>query len=42
MNGHTDVLMGGAMLNNDDVYTRLKFLQNCIQIKTISYITWIT
>lgn len=28
MNGHTDVLMGGAMLNNDDVYTRLKFLQN--------------
>ena len=30
MNGHTDVVMGAAMMNNDDVYTRLKFLQNCM------------
>lgn len=28
MNGHTDVVMGGITMNCDDLYTRLKFLQN--------------
>lgn len=32
MNGHTDVVMGGISLNSDDLYTRLKFLQNAVGI----------
>lgn len=28
MNGHSDVIMGAAMTNDDDVHTRLRFLQN--------------
>lgn len=28
MNGHTDVVMGGITLNCDNLYSRLKFLQN--------------
>ena len=30
MNGHTDVIMGAAMTNDDEVHTRLRFLQNGI------------
>lgn len=30
MNGHSDVIMGAAMTNNDEVHTRLRFLQNGI------------
>ncbi|EGF82431.1 hypothetical protein BATDEDRAFT_34425 [Batrachochytrium dendrobatidis JAM81] len=30
MNGHSDVVMGVAVTNNDEVYDRLKFLQNSI------------
>ncbi|XP_046446163.1 cystathionine gamma-lyase-like isoform X2 [Daphnia pulex] len=30
MNGHSDVIMGAAMTNDDDVHTRLRFLQNAI------------
>merc|ERR1719222_1771453 len=30
MNGHSDVIMGAAMTNNEDVHTRLRFLQNSI------------
>ncbi|XP_038650323.1 cystathionine gamma-lyase-like [Scyliorhinus canicula] len=30
MNGHSDVVMGLASLNRDDLYERLKFLQNAI------------
>lgn len=30
MNGHSDVIMGAAMTNNEDVNTRLRFLQNAI------------
>ncbi|XP_030080056.1 cystathionine gamma-lyase-like [Drosophila hydei] len=32
MNGHTDVVMGGITLNCDNLYSRLKFLQNAIGI----------
>lgn len=28
MNGHTDVVMGGITMNSEDLYNRLKFLQN--------------
>lgn len=28
MNGHSDVIMGAAVTSNDDLYKRLKFLQN--------------
>ena len=28
MNGHSDVIMGAAMTNNDEIHTRLRFLQN--------------
>lgn len=28
MNGHSDVIMGATMLNNDDLYKRMLFLQN--------------
>lgn len=30
MNGHTDVVMGAVILNDDDVAARLRFLQNAI------------
>jgi len=30
MNGHSDVIMGAAMTSNEDVNTRLRFLQNAI------------
>uniref|UniRef100_A0AAQ6ICX7 Cystathionine gamma-lyase n=1 Tax=Anabas testudineus TaxID=64144 RepID=A0AAQ6ICX7_ANATE len=30
MNGHSDVLMGLASVNRDDLYERLKFLQNAL------------
>jgi len=30
MNGHTDVVMGAAILNNDELAERLRFLQNAI------------
>ncbi|XP_069794551.1 cystathionine gamma-lyase-like isoform X2 [Narcine bancroftii] len=30
MNGHTDVIMGMASLNREDLYQKLKFLQNAI------------
>lgn len=30
MNGHSDVIMGAAMTSNEDVHTRLRFLQNAI------------
>lgn len=28
MNGHSDVIMGAAITNSDDIYDRLRFLQN--------------
>ena len=28
MNGHTDVIMGAAMTNSEDLHNRLRFLQN--------------
>lgn len=28
MNGHSDVLMGSAVVNNEELYKELKFLQN--------------
>lgn len=28
MNGHSDVIMGALVTNNEDLYNRLKFLQN--------------
>jgi len=30
MNGHTDVIMGAAMTNSEDLHNRLRFLQNAI------------
>jgi len=30
MNGHTDVVMGAITINNDDIFEKLKFLQNAI------------
>lgn len=30
MNGHSDVIMGAAMVNSEDVHTRLRYLQNAI------------
>ncbi|KAM8715448.1 hypothetical protein ACLKA7_002494 [Drosophila subpalustris] len=32
MNGHTDVVMGGITMNCEDLYNRLKFLQNAVGI----------
>lgn len=32
MNGHTDVVMGAATMNDDQLYERLKFLQNATGI----------
>jgi cystathionine gamma-lyase len=32
MNGHSDVVMGALMTNNEDLFTRLKFLQNSLGI----------
>lgn len=32
MNGHTDVVMGGITMNSNDLYDRLKFLQNAVGI----------
>ena len=29
INGHSDVVMGVLAVNREDLYTRLKFLQNC-------------
>lgn len=28
MNGHSDVVMGAVVVNDDDLHTRLRFLQN--------------
>jgi cystathionine gamma-lyase len=28
MNGHSDVVMGAAIMNDDKIYEKLKFLQN--------------
>jgi cystathionine gamma-lyase len=30
MNGHSDVVMGAVMLNNEELYKRLKYLQNAV------------
>lgn len=30
MNGHSDVIMGAIMLNSEDIFNRMKFLQNSI------------
>jgi cystathionine beta-lyase/cystathionine gamma-synthase len=30
MNGHTDVVMGAIMLNDEELYKRLKYLQNAV------------
>jgi cystathionine gamma-lyase len=30
MNGHSDVVMGALMLNNEDLFKRLKFMQNSL------------
>ena len=30
MNGHTDVIMGAACTNSEDLHDRLRFLQNAI------------
>lgn len=32
MNGHSDVIMGAVTTNNEDVHTRLRFLQNTLGI----------
>ncbi|XP_065365971.1 cystathionine gamma-lyase [Calliphora vicina] len=32
MNGHTDVVMGAVTMNSEDLYQRLKFLQNAVGI----------
>ncbi|XP_034100147.2 cystathionine gamma-lyase [Drosophila albomicans] len=32
MNGHTDVVMGGITMDSEDLYNRLKFLQNAVGI----------
>jgi cystathionine gamma-lyase len=32
MNGHSDVVMGAAMTSNDDIYLKLKYLQNSLGI----------
>lgn len=29
MNGHSDVVMGSIATSNDEIYEKLKFLQNC-------------
>lgn len=28
MNGHSDVIMGAAITNNEDIHNKLRFLQN--------------
>ena len=30
MNGHSDAVMGAIMLNNQELYTKLKFFQNAL------------
>jgi len=32
MNGHSDVIMGAVTTNNEDIHTRLRFLQNALGI----------
>ncbi|XP_050666704.1 cystathionine gamma-lyase-like isoform X2 [Leptidea sinapis] len=32
MNGHSDVIMGAAVLNDDDLHKRLRFLQNAMGV----------
>lgn len=29
LNGHSDIIMGAATTNDDDIHKRLRFLQNC-------------
>lgn len=33
MNGHSDVIMGAAVVNRNDLHERLRFLQNGMSIK---------
>jgi len=37
MNGHSDVVMGAIMTNNEDLYKRIKFLQNSLGIVPSPY-----
>lgn len=29
MNGHSDVIMGAAIVNDEELHDRLRYLQNC-------------
>ena len=29
MNGHSDIIMGATMTNSEELYEKLKFIQNC-------------
>lgn len=41
INGHSDVVMGAAALNNDDLYARLVFLQNAIGAVPSPFDCWL-
>lgn len=42
LNGHSDVVMGALMLNNDDLYAQLKFIQNSIGAVPGPFDCWLT
>jgi cystathionine gamma-lyase len=41
INGHSDVLMGAAAFNSDDLYKRLSFLQNAIGAVPSAFDCWL-
>lgn len=42
LNGHSDVVMGALMLNDDDLYAQLKFIQNSIGAVPGPFDCWLT
>lgn len=37
MNGHSDVLMGAIVTNNEELYKRVAFLQNCKALSIVAF-----
>lgn len=41
INGHSDLIMGALMTNNEEIYKKLKFFQNALGIVSSSYDCWL-
>lgn len=37
ISGHADVIMGAVALNDDELFNRLKFLQNCMLLNKMKH-----